>query len=84
MISTLLFWYIYLIHEHPFLGKALWAWIIPENYKVSIILHAMMYCILIFIVYSSIDYFRRLIFRLLKINILVKYIASKISQPLIK
>ena len=74
---------IYLIHEHPLLGEELWLWIIPENYNVPIILHAMMYCILIFIVCSSIDYFRRLIFRLLKINRMVKYIASKIPQPFI-
>ncbi len=71
---------VYLIHMNPFYFRDMWSMIIPNTYNFPIVFHALITCIVIFILCSVIDMLRQKVFDVLCINDFISKMCSKFPQ----
>ena len=71
---------VYLIHMNPFCFREMWSIIIPDTYNFPIVFHALITCIIIFIICSMIDMLRNKVFDILCINDFIFKKCSKLPQ----
>lgn len=71
---------VYLIHENQFVRDFLWEYVIPEHYNYPIILHCAVSCIVVFTICILIDYIRKGLFKIIKINNFVEILSSKMPH----
>jgi len=70
---------VYLVHTNKFVNDWIWGFI-PLSFNYPIILHCLLSCTILFVVCVLIDYMRDKIFKVLRIDYLLKNISARIPQ----
>ena len=71
---------VYLIHANPFLHEKIWEFIIPDVYKIPMIIHCLISCTVIYVICIIIDIMRDSLFKFIHIPQLIGLIAKKLPN----
>lgn len=71
---------VYLIHAHPFWHGRIWETVIPQEFKMPMVVYCLGSCVAIFLICVVIDMLRSWVFKILRVEKLCNKVSSLLPQ----